>query len=93
MLVIVGLLYLWERSVIFLRKAVGPTLQPVVESILGEIGGLGFIGLLLSTFAPANREFLESLSDRLFGESEILLETFEFVSGCSFSIFVVTKPA
>eukprot|EP00977_Amphora_coffeiformis_P007652 scaffold1690_cov182-Amphora_coffeaeformis.AAC.9 len=88
MFVIVGLLYAWEGFVGWARQAVGKSLQPVVESILAEMGGLGFIGLLLQTFAPANREFLEHLSVQLFGEEEILMETFEFLHTAFFQVGV-----
>lgn len=88
MFVIVGLLYLWEVSVEWARVIVGPSLRPVVESILAEIGGLGFIGLILQSFAPPNRELLEKISVTLFGEGEILIETFEFLHNSFFQVGV-----
>lgn len=89
MLTIVGLLYLWEESVLTIRRTVSAPLLPVVESVLAEMGGLGFIGLFLQTsLGGANREGLEELSVRLFGEGDILIETFEFLHTAFFQVGV-----
>lgn len=50
--------------------------------MLGEIGGLGFIGLFLSVFATSDPDrglgrIISTLSEEFLGEREILLETFE----------------
>jgi hypothetical protein len=90
MLTIVGLLYLWEESVEWLRETVPKTLLPVVESILAEIGGLGFIGLILQSVLgnSAVKEGLRGLSLELFGEEEILVENFEFLHSAFFQVGV-----
>ena len=48
MISIVALLFSWEQAVASARHALPETLQPVVDSMLVEMGGLGFIGLFLS---------------------------------------------
>ena len=60
MLTIVALLYSWEKSVAWARETLPGELRPVVESILGEIGGLGFVGLLLQTLlqSRSNKEIV-----------------------------------
>ncbi|CAB9497707.1 expressed unknown protein [Seminavis robusta] len=90
MLTIVGLLYIWEESVEWVRETVPKTLLPVVESILAEIGGLGFIGLIFGTVLGNSnvKEGLEGLSITLFGESEILVENFEFLHSAFFQVGV-----
>jgi hypothetical protein len=45
MLSIVSLLYIWETGVEYVREELPDSLQPVIEKILGEISGLGFIGV------------------------------------------------
>jgi hypothetical protein len=87
MLTIVGLLYVWETAVEWAREHVSASLRPVIESILAEISGLGFIGLVLQTvLGGANSEWLEELSVKLFGEGEILVETFEFLHMSFFQV-------
>jgi len=44
LLTIVGLLYGWEKTVTYCRKEVPSTLKPVLESILGEMGGFVLLG-------------------------------------------------
>ena len=90
MLTIVGLLYMWEESVEWVREAVPQTLLPVVESILAEIGGLGFIGLVLQTLLgnSAVKESLEEISIFFFGETDILIENFEFLHAAFFQVGV-----
>ena len=85
MLTIVGLLYLWETSVEYVRETIPKALKPVIESILGEIGGLGFIGLIVQTVIGGALP-LEELSIQLFGEKELLLETFEFLHTAFFQV-------
>lgn len=86
MLSIVALLYCWEKSIEWIRTSVPFALLPVVESILAEIGGLGFIGLILQTVGGAIN--LEELSIKLFGEADILLEVFEFLHNAFFQVGV-----
>ena len=88
LLSIIGLLYTWEKSVNYFRKSVPDTLQPVLESILGEMGGLGAIGLIISTFLPPLREQLEEISTFFFAEPEAALETFEFLHQAVFQVGV-----
>ena len=47
MLTIVGLLKAWELSVEALQENSPPAVRPVIDRVLGEIGGLGFVGLFL----------------------------------------------
>lgn len=82
MITIVGLLLTWENSVHTLRVKLPPVLTPVVDSMLGEIGGLGFIGLVLDIFATSNPDrgiggIISSISEEFLGERELLLESFE----------------
>ena len=89
MLTIVALLYGWEKSVEWARETVPRELRPVVESILGEIGGLGFVGLVLQmALQGTNKEFLEQVSVAVFGEGEILVETFEYLHTAFFQVGV-----
>lgn len=86
MLTIVGLLYLWEESVEWIRETVPASLLPVAEAILAEIGGLGFIGLVLQTVGSATSENLQELSLLFFGEKAILIECFEFLHSAFFQV-------
>ena len=47
MLTIVGLLKAWESAVEQLQENSPPAVRPVIDRVLGEIGGLGFVGLFL----------------------------------------------
>jgi hypothetical protein len=81
MLIIVALLYLWEEAVVLARARLPATLMPVVDSMLAEMGGLGFIGLFLSMIVingPLGH-VVEHVSEEYLGNGEILLETFEFL--------------
>jgi hypothetical protein len=90
MLTIVGLLYLWEESVEWVREIVPISLRPVVESILAEIGGLGFIGLILQSILGNGvvKDVLEDWSTVFFGEKDILVENFEFLHSAFFQVGV-----
>lgn len=81
MLVIVLLLYTWESFVEYAKEECPPAIVPVIEKILGEMGGLGFIGLLLSALLnqAAFGEIVGSVSERFLGEPEVLVESFEFL--------------
>ena len=63
--------------------------------MLGEIGGLGFIGLFLSLFATTSDpdrglgRISCTLSEEFLGEREILLETFESLHGYFFEVGIV----
>ncbi|KAG7344177.1 hypothetical protein IV203_022185 [Nitzschia inconspicua] len=88
MLTIVGLLYMWEESVEWMRESVPKTIKPVVDSILAEIGGLGFIGLILQSVLGngAVKEGLEGLSMAFFQEKDTLVENFEFLHTAFFQV-------
>ena len=88
MLTIVGILFAWEESTEWVRETLPKPLLPVVESILAEMGGLGFVGLLVQTVGGSNREFLEEISLQWFGEGEILIETFEYLHTAFFQVAV-----
>jgi len=88
MLTIVGLLLAWEESVLTLREKLPTALLSVVDSMLAEMGGLGFIGLFLAvvvTDGPLG-DIIGELSERFLGEEEILLETFEFLHQAFFEV-------
>ena len=90
MLTIVGLLFLWDEAVEWLRETVPKALLPVVEAILAEIGGLGFIGLILGSVLGNGtvKENLEGISIAFFGEGDILVENFEFLHSAFFQVGV-----
>ena len=89
MLSIVMLLLAWEESVKTVRETVPQALLAVVESMLAEMGGLGFIGLFLSSFVLSGGVlggYIEKLSENYLGEEEILLESFEFLHSAFFEV-------
>lgn len=88
MLSLVFLLYAWEESVATAREKIGPTFTPVVDSMLAEMGGLGFIGLFLSVVVTGGPlgGIVGALSERFLGDEEILLETFEFLHTAFFEV-------
>lgn len=82
MLTIVGLLFVWEGMIETARKRVPAVVGQVIDQVLTEMGSLGFIGLFLDTAVlhqPAVRQGLVQLSQRVLGDPELLLETFEFL--------------
>jgi hypothetical protein len=81
MLVIVGLLYSWEQFVEYAKEETPAPIIPVIEKMLGEMGGLGFIGLVLSALLnqAALGEVVGDISEKFLGEKDILLESFEFL--------------
>ena len=88
MVTIVALLYSWERTVTSARQSLPDTLQPVVDSMLVELGGLGFIGLFLSVAVVDGPlgSLVGSLSQQFLGNSAILLESFEFLHQSFFEV-------
>ena len=88
MTTIVALLYTWEKSVEYLREEMPSTLRPVIESVLGEVAGLGFVGLLLDAVGYPLHGALSSLSEEYLGDEEILLESFEFLHLAFFQVGV-----
>lgn len=82
MMTIVGLLFAWEGLIETAREKVPRVVEQVIDQVLTEMGSLGFIGLFLDTAVlhqPAVREGLVELSERVLGDEELLLETFEFL--------------
>lgn len=90
-LVLVGLLYVWEEAIATARRNSGTTLMPVVDSMLAEMGGLGFIGLFLSAVVTAGPlgPTLALMSEQFLGDEHILLETFEFLHTAFFEVGVL----
>jgi hypothetical protein len=88
MLSIVALLSAWEKSVKSARKALSPTLMPVVDSMLADLGGLGFVGIFLSVFVTGGLvgDVIEFLGEKYFDDGEILIETFEFMHTAFFEV-------
>lgn len=93
MLTIVSLLYTWEETIHTLRHILPKPLLPVLESLLGEIAGLGFIGLVLEIFITSNPDrgigsIISNLSYLFLGEDELLIEAFEFLHDSFFQVGV-----
>lgn len=90
MLSIVALLYTWEEAVKSAREKLPSTLMPVVDSMLAEMGGLGFIGLVLGIFVTGGPlgGFVGEISEQYLGDEEILLESFEFLHTAFFEVAV-----
>ena len=86
MLSIVLLLYGWEKSVETVREVLDETLLPVIESMLSEVAGLGFIGLVLEALVFPFRDVIGHVSEYYLGEEEILLEDFEFLHSAFFQV-------
>ena len=90
MLSIVALLFTWEETVKSAREKLPATLMPVVDSMLAEMGGLGFIGLFLGvlvTDGPLGA-LVGEISEHFLGDEEILLESFEFLHTAFFEVGV-----
>ena len=75
---IIALLYIYEALVHHAKHHIPPTLLPVLNSMLAEIAGLGFIGVLLTTCEGYFSHQIEELSMLTFGEEEALVEAFEW---------------
>jgi EF hand len=88
MLSIVALLYTWEEAVDEARERLPAPLMPVVDRMLAEMGGLGFIGLFLGVFVTGGPlgHYIGALSENFLGDEEILLETFEFLHNAFFEV-------
>ena len=87
---IVALLYSWEEGVHALRKNLPKTLTPVLDSMLAEMGGLGFIGIFLGLVVVDGPlgDVIGQLSEDFLGNEEILLETFEFLHTAIFEVAI-----
>ena len=59
--------------------------------MLAEVGGLGFIGLFLSTVVTGGPlgQVVEGISEEFLGEGELLLETFEFLHTLFFEVGIL----
>lgn len=60
--------------------------------MLAEVGGLGFIGLFLSTVVTGGGplgQLVEALSEEFLGDGELLLETFEFLHTFFFQVGIL----
>ena len=89
MLSLIGLLFTWETFVETTREKLPKTLMPVVDSMLAEMGGLGFIGLFLSVAVTGNGPLgilIGQVSEEWLGNEEVLLETFEFLHTAFFEV-------
>lgn len=94
MATIILLLYIWEEGEEWAKQAVPPTLRPVLDSMVGEIGALGFIGLFLglSVIHGPLGPIVNKASEDLFQDKQLLLELFEnlhhqfFVAAIAFFI-------
>lgn len=91
MTTIVGLLVAWEEAIEKIRHNTPKPIMPVIDSMLAEVGGLGFIGLFLSTIVtggPLGR-VVSSLSEEFLGDDELLIETFEFLHTFFFQVGIL----
>jgi len=90
MLSIVALLYTWEETIKTTREKLPATLMPVVDSMLAEMGGLGFVGLFLGVVVTGGPlgGLVGEISERYLGDEEILLESFEFLHTAFFEVGV-----
>jgi hypothetical protein len=80
MLSIVGLLWLWDTIIENLKEETPPYIHQVIDAILAEMGGIGFIGLFISTILHNPifhlSELLDHLSEEYLGNEEILFESY-----------------
>jgi hypothetical protein len=81
MLTIVGLLLAWDTAVEAAREEAPSAIRCVIEKMLAEMGGLGFIGLALSKVLhqPQIAQGIQQLSEEYLHDEEILVESFEFL--------------
>lgn len=92
MLTIVGLLLTWETLIGEAREKTPPAVRVVIDRILSEMGGLGFIGILLSTLLNKQvglGDAMAGLSEHFLGDEEILIESFEFLHEVFFQAAIV----
>jgi hypothetical protein len=79
MLSIVFLLWLWETLVEKLREETPVSIRQIINAVLGEMGGLGFIGLVLGVtlhnpIFPVS-DTLRVWSEEYLGNEEVLVES------------------
>jgi hypothetical protein len=91
MLTIVGLLLLWENCVEYARENTPKAIVPVIESMLVEMGSLGFIGIVISVLLNriALGETVGQLSEEYLGERELLFESFEYLHEAFFQVGIL----
>ncbi len=88
-LVIIALLYIYEISVHWAKHHIPQALQPVLNVMLAEIAGLGFIGLLLQVFEGYFAHQIEAISEVTLGEEEALVEAFEWFHNQFFKVATI----
>ncbi|KAL7519852.1 hypothetical protein ACHAWX_004606 [Stephanocyclus meneghinianus] len=88
---IVSLLLAWENAIESIREKTPKPIMPVIDSMLAEVGGLGFIGLFLSTVVTGGPlgQVIGHISEEFLGEEELLLETFEFLHTFFFEVGIL----
>lgn len=88
---IVALLVAWEESIEKIIHNTPKQIKPVIDSMLAEVGGLGFIGLFLSTIVVGGPlgSIVEQISERFLDDGELLLETFEFLHTFFFQVGIL----
>lgn len=88
---IVALLVAWEEAIENIRHNTPKPILPVIDSMLAEVGGLGFIGLFLSTIVTGGPlgQIIGNLSENFLGDEELLLETFEFLHTFFFEVGIL----
>jgi len=88
---IVALLVLWEETIDNIRESTPKAIIPVIDSMLAEVGGLGFIGLFLSTVVTGGPlgQIVGRLSEDYLGDEELLLEAFEFLHTFFFEVGIL----
>jgi len=87
---IISLLVAWEKALEFSRERIPVSLRPTLEVTVGEIAGLGFVGLVLGSILsyPGVQKGFEKTSVEYFGEKKILIENFDYFSHALFQIGV-----
>ena len=74
-----------------LRHNTPAPIVPVIDSMLAEVGGLGFIGLFLSTVVTGGPmgSVVGALSEEFPGDDDLLPETFEFLHTFFFEVGIL----
>ena len=85
-LLLIFLTIAFEFAKEHVEEAADRNMKPIISSLFGEMTVLGFLSIF--TFLCTQLGFFETLSMKLFGEEEELLETFEFVHYMLFFIMV-----
>ena len=90
MMSIVALLYSWEKTITSARSSLPETLQPVVNSMLVEMGGLGFVGLLLGIVVVDGPlgVIIGQFSERFLGDFKLLWQSYQFLDSAFFEVAI-----